>query len=45
MRKITIRIAAALALCSGLILGTAPGYTQDTEGLEVTGGKKKHRKR
>jgi len=45
MRKATVRIAAALALCMGLFMGAAPGYTQDTEGLEVTGGKKKHRKR
>jgi hypothetical protein len=45
MRNIIFRVATSLALCVGLALGAAPGYSQDADDLQVTAGKKKHRKR
>ena len=45
MRKVNHRIVTTLVLCIGLVLGTAPGYSQDTDEFQTAAGKKKHRKR
>lgn len=38
-------LATSLVLGLGLTLAAAPGYCQETEEAQVTGGKKRHRKR
>jgi len=45
MRNTIFGVATSLALCLGLALGPAAAYSQEADDLQVTAGKKKHRKR
>lgn len=45
MKRSPHRIGISFLLCLGLLAAGAPGYGQETEELQTTAGKKKHRKR